>query len=238
MRTALEQEGSDTGAVTPSPRPADTPDKALDFDADGHGPFRDLCLIYGDFRRTVFLQEIINWFVRSASKAELAALRKAVSLRSAEVGKGGKRGRPRGRDDADWLVKVKVAAWHRIVDGWTWRKIAEAEGLKPNHNNIRTMEYTLSRRQDQYAAIIWEACRSIPGVLKPGADSDTNLASLQEGLKTQYLRQWLWLKAGLPFKDLPDGCSKIVLTLASRGEVAAERELFQHLNYRRSKRQS
>jgi hypothetical protein len=197
-----------------------------------------MCLVYGDFYRPVFLQEIINWFVRSASKGEVAALRKAVSLRSAQISRGGKRGRPRGRDDADWLVKVKVAAWHRVVDGWTWKKIAESEGLKPNPKNIRTIERTLSRRQDQYAAIIWEACRSIAGVWKLGADSDTNLARLEEGLKTQYVRQWLWLKAGLPFKDLPDGCKKIVLTLASRGEEAAGTELDQIVNYRRRRRQS
>lgn len=224
-------------AVTPSPRPIDTTDTPLDFDADGHGPFRDLCLIYGDFHRNVFLQEIINWFVGSASKAELAALRKAVSLRSADVGKGGKRGRPRGRDDADWLVKVKVEAWHRIVDDWTWWKIAESEGLKPTTRNIRTIERTLSRRQDHYAAIIWDAC-SMAGVWKPSADTNTNFARLEEGLKTQHLRQWLWLKTGLPLKELPEGCNKIVLALAPRGGETAGKELVQLLNYRKRKRRS
>jgi len=34
MRTGLEEEGSDTGAVTPSPRPVGTPDTALDFDCN------------------------------------------------------------------------------------------------------------------------------------------------------------------------------------------------------------
>jgi hypothetical protein len=237
MRIGFEHERSDIARVAPSPIPDNSPDATLDFDGDGHGPFRNMCLIYGDFHRTVFLQEIINWFVRSASKAELAALRKAVLLRSAHIGKGGKRGRPRGRDDADWLVKVKVAAWHRIVDGWTWKKIAESEELKPNHNNIRTIERTLSRRQDQYAAIICEAC-SMASVWEPVADSDTNCARLEEGLETQRLRQWLWLKAGLPFKELSEGCKKIVLTLAPRGGEAAGRELVQLLNYRSRKRRS
>ncbi len=207
----------------------------MDFDSDGHGPFRNMCLVYGDFHRTVFLQEIINWFIRSASKAELAALRKAVSLRSADVRKGGKRGRPRGRDDADWLVRVKIAAWRRIVERWTWRRIAESEGLKPNRRNIRTIERTLTRRQDQYAAIIWEAC-SMAGVWKTGADSDTNRARLEKGLETQRLRLWLWSKAGLPFKELSEGCKKIVLALVPRGGEAAGRELAQLLNYRRRRR--
>jgi hypothetical protein len=166
MRLAIEHERSETARVTPSPITDSTLDASLEFDRDGHGPFRNMCLVYGDFHRTVFLQEIINWFVRSASKVELAALRKAVSWRSAHVSKGGKRGRPRERDDAAWLVKAKVEAWHRIVEGWTWWKIAESEGLKPTRKNIRTIERTLTRRQDRYAAIIWEACRSIAGVWK------------------------------------------------------------------------
>jgi hypothetical protein len=237
MKTGNEHEYCGAEPVRPSPIQHDTPGAISNFDADGHGPFRNMCLAYGDFYRPVFLQEIINWFIRSASKAELAALRKAVSVRSAQVSAGGKRGRPRGRDDADWLAKVKVATWRRIVEGRTWREIAELEGLKPTRENIRTIERTLSRRQDQYAAIIWEAC-SMAGVWTPGAGSDINLVRLEKSLETQRLRQWLWSRAGLPFRDLPDGCKKIVLTLASRGGNAAGRELAQIVNYRRSKRQT
>lgn len=237
MRIGLEHARNNASRVTPSPTPDGSPDATPDFDRDGHGPFRDMCCIYGDFHRAVFLQEIMDWFVRSANKTELAILRKAVARRSAHVGKGGKRGRPRGSDDAQWLNKAKVEAWHRIVDGWTWWEIAESEGLKPNQRNTRTIERTLSRRQDQYAAIIWEAC-SMAGIWKPGANSNINFARLVECLETKFLQQWLWLKAGLPFKELPEGCKKTVLTLAPRGGEAAGTELVQLLNYRRRKRRA
>lgn len=234
MRAGLEQ-GSD---ARPVPHSA-TPDATLDFDADGHGPFRDLCVVYGDFHRPVFLQVIINWFVRSASKTELAALRKAISLRSNDVGRGGKRGRPRGRDDADWLVKAKVTAWHRIVDGWTWKRIAESGGLKPNHKNIRTVERTLARRRDQYAAVIWQACVEA-AVWRNGDSDEIHLQRLESALETMRFRQLLWIRAGLfgPSSD-PGwicGCKNIVLTLALRGGDAAGKELVQFLNYRRRKR--
>jgi hypothetical protein len=82
-------------------------ERILKMDTDGHGPFRDLCLTYGDFYRPVFLETIMDWFVRSASSSELAALRKAISSRAETLHKGGKRGRPRGRDSAEWLGKGK-----------------------------------------------------------------------------------------------------------------------------------
>ena len=45
------------------------------MDEDGHGPFRDLCLVYGDFYRPVFLEAIQDWFIWSANSEELKALR-------------------------------------------------------------------------------------------------------------------------------------------------------------------
>jgi hypothetical protein len=132
MTLSFDHECSDTEHVAPTTIPEMSLDPALDMDIDGHGPFRNMCLIYGDFHRTVFLQEIIDWFIRSASNTELAALRRAVALRSNALPKGSKRGRPRARDDSDWLVGVKTDAWRRIVEGRTWKSIAEGEGLKPS----------------------------------------------------------------------------------------------------------
>ncbi len=71
MTLAFDHKLSDTTQVALSTSQENDADANLDMDRDGHGPFRDMCLIYGDFHRTVFLQEIINWFVGSASKAEL-----------------------------------------------------------------------------------------------------------------------------------------------------------------------
>lgn len=75
MGTGLERKSKIGGPLAPHSPPDSTPGTSLDFDQDGHGPFRNMCFVYGDINRPVFLQEIIHWFVRSASKNELAALR-------------------------------------------------------------------------------------------------------------------------------------------------------------------
>jgi hypothetical protein len=242
MRNGVEHERGDTGLPAPSPTPDGTFEANLDFDSDGHGPFRDMCLVYGDINRPVFLQEIISWFVRSASKTELAALKRAMFLRSRHIisSKGGKKGRPRGRDDADWLVKVRTGTWRRIVQGFSWKRTAESEGLKPNQRNIRTIERTLSRRQDQYAAVIWEAS-SEADVWRSAAGLESNLSRLEDAMENLKFRQWLWVKAGLfgPSSDKAwiEGCKKIVLVLAPRGGNAAGADLVRFLRYRDKKRQ-
>jgi hypothetical protein len=216
-------------------------DSTAPMDSDGHGHFRDLCLCYGDFNRPIFLEVIQDWFIRSAGKAELDILRQAVAVRAAAVGKGGKRGRPRAQDDSDWLASTKIAAWRHIVDGWPWSQIAEWEGMKPNQNNIKTIERTLSRRVERYAAIIWRACTDL-GSWKASDDLTSNLARIEDDLKrAATLRAWLWVKAGLPFgrfpgNDFTEGCTKIVLTLVPRGEKAAAEEIISRANYRRQTR--
>ena len=216
---------------------------ALEMDEDGHGHFRDLCVAYGDFYRPVFLQEFLDCFVRNATKTELAELRKAIAIRAAEAGKGKRKGRPRSEKDEGWLTKAKVVTWHRIVDGWTWWKIAESEGMKPTKSTIKMIERTLSRQVDQYAAIIWRACASA-GIVPAESDTGTRIGThLEEGLKTRQFRQWLWLKTGLPFdrfpqRDLSDGCAKIVLELALRGRKANAQELVRRVKYRARKTRS
>ena len=240
MRTGSEHDRDDAGSVAASSTPNETADPTLDFDRDGHGPFRDMCLVYGDVNRPVFLQEIINWFVRSANKDELAALRRAMALRSGDVRKGGKRGRPRAWDDSDWLMRVKTDAWRRIVEGRSWRNIAEYEGLKPNRTNIRTIERTRTRRQDEYAAKIWDAAVQAD-VWRCSAALESNLRRLDEAMNTPRFRQWLWVKAGLfgprSNNEWTEGCRKIVLALAPRGGRAAGAELVHAMRYRKKRRE-
>src|SRR5271154_1146915 len=241
MRLGFDPQRSEPAQVTPTAIHESSTDAALDMDRDGHGPFRNICLIYGDSNRTVFLQEIIDWFIRSASNTELAALRRAVALRSNALPKGNKRGRPRARDDSDWLVGVKTDAWRRIVEGRTWKSIAEGEGLKPSRADVRTIERTRSRRQDEYAAIIWGAATHAD--VWRGADAlESNLKRLNEAMDTSRFRQWLWVKAALfgPSSDSEwiEGCKKIVLTLAPRGGRAAGAELIRIIRYRKKKRQN
>jgi len=214
------------------------PSETLQFDADGHGHFRDLCLIYGDFHRAVFFQEIVNWFVHNASAAELAGLRKAIAERARDLGKGGKKGRPRASDNPEWLVGAKLTIWHRIVEGRTWWKVAELQGLKPTKGSIRTIERTLSRRQDKYSAVIWKACVEAD-VWRRGESGEARLERLGRALESVRFRQLLWVRAGLfgPLKDSLwiEGCKKTVLALVERGGEAAGRELGEDLKYLRRK---
>jgi hypothetical protein len=112
--------------------------------------------------------------------------------------------------------------------------------MKPE-SNIKTIERTLSRRVDRYSAIIWRACIDL-GSWKPHDDERSNLARIEEDLRrAETLRAWLWAKAALPFgrlqgSDFTEGCTKIVLTLAPRGEKAAAGEIVRRVNYRRQKR--
>lgn len=180
------------------------------MDNDPHGHFRDLCLVYGDFYRDVFLEEFEQWFIRGASQHEVSRIRKSVQARAKALRqKGGKRGRPRGRDDECFLYKARVVAWHRIVEGWSWPKIAQAAGLTPTKPNIRTVQ----RQCDHLAAIIWQ---SLP---QPGhADQPEKLDRDVDSKSIQHL---IRIRTGLPFHSHPEQCKKIVVQLAPRGGRAA-----------------
>ena len=204
--------------------------RSLDINYDGHGQFRSLCLGYGDFYRSVFLEEFLARFVETSNNVELKALRRGIATRAKEIRKSRKvRGRPRVQDDPNWLAKVRVAAFRRIIQGWKWPRIAESEGMKANASNIKTIERTMSRRQDQFARIIWDAC-SNAGTWQVGADARANLRRLRKDLETPKFRTWLWHSTGLRFDlfppvDLAKECKKIVVTLAPRGGKIVAQEI-------------
>lgn len=192
---------------------------------DEHGHFRDLCTIYGDFHRAVFLEQILH-FVSFARKDELAAIREAVQARAAQLRAGGKRGRPSAHDDEALRRLALRVAWQRRVERMTWRQIAKAEGMRVTADNIKQVALTLQRREDRLAAEISHAVPSEFVVrhtdrdeLKPGA------------LEQKRLQQILRLSTGLPFHIHPDECKKIVLALWPRAAEAAFRELDQRLAY-------
>jgi hypothetical protein len=65
-------------------------------DDDPHGDFRNLCMLYGDFNRGVFLEEILNFIAGfGATAAELSAIRSAVQKRAKQMAKRPQRGRHR-----------------------------------------------------------------------------------------------------------------------------------------------
>jgi hypothetical protein len=203
------------------------------MDADGHGRFRDLCVIYGDSYRDVFLEEIQGSFIRNANKNELSAVRKAVTDRAAKIAHGGKRGRPRSQDDLTWLTNTRIVTWKRIVEGWTWWQIAESQGMNPTPGNIRTIERTLKRQMDKYAVMIWKTAFEA-AIWQDGSDDASILSLLEKKLDTFYFKALLWIRCGLPFgrfapNDLSEGCRKIVLVLALPGQHASAMELVRRL---------
>ena len=111
-------------------------------------------MMYGDFNRAVFLEEILNFIAGfGASKAELSAIRTAVQKRTKQLVKRPQRGRPRAAEDREWVRQAVAAAYRKHVQGWSWSRVTEAMGLKPTKPNIRTVQ----RRIAQVAEVIADA---------------------------------------------------------------------------------
>jgi hypothetical protein len=110
-------------------------------DDDPHGDFRNLCMLYGDFNRGVFLEEILNFIAGfGATKAELSAIRTAVQKRAKQLPKRPRKGRPRAEEDREWMQRAIAAAYRKHVLGWSWSRVTESLGMKPTKPNIRTVQ--------------------------------------------------------------------------------------------------
>ena len=168
----------------------------------------DLCLLYGDFNRPVFLEAFLRFFVDSASPAELKALRRAIAARAKSFPRKGQRGRPRAQHDAAWLRRALQLAWQREILGWSWRRVALAAGIRPTKGNLRTLE----NRCDRYATLVWSAAMGRAGQPE----------RLQHLLGSRKVQRWFASRLALPFPTHPEESKKIVLALAARGlQVAA-----------------
>jgi hypothetical protein len=203
-----------------------------------HLGFRSICMVCGDYPhlRPDFLGQILC-FVRTASKHEVAAIRKAVQGRARSRDLMKKRGRPSALDDDRLTYKARPVAWLRHVEHKKWRQIAEAVGMRvirPDNEqcgNIRAVTRTLQRQEDYLAARIWEAVpfywrvREGPhgGELRP------------EALEHKPLQQWIWIKAGLPFREYPEQCKRIVNALWPRGLRAATEQTQRYIRYQTCK---
>jgi hypothetical protein len=213
------------------------------LDWDEHSSFRHSCIVCGDFShlRPAFLGQILL-FIESADKRELAAIREAVAQRAKSRGVGGivkKHGRPCVLDDEKKLYEGKLVAWRRIIDHRSARWIAEELGLPITKagvryaGNIDSIRRRLRRMRDYLSAAIWEAVQTnwvIP------CDEPRKVPELKPGiLDHKPAQQWLWIKAGLPFKEHPDECKKIVMALWPRAEAAATEVTLRRINYQLKK---
>jgi hypothetical protein len=198
---------------------------------DRHKRFRELCVVYGDSCRQVFLDEFVMWFVRFATKSELGRLSREIATQSRRIDQNRKpKGRPRAEDLPSWLGNARDAAFKRIVYGWSWARIARSEGKKPSKPNIQT----LKNRQDRYAGIIWEVC-SETGVWQSGSGTEADIVRLRNSLETTMFRMVLCRRALLPFsifrgQDLTAECEKVVMTLAPQGGKIVGRQFVRWLD--------
>jgi hypothetical protein len=174
-----------------------------------HDQFLDLCLLYGDFNRPVFLQALLRWFVESADAKELAALRRAIHDRSKALNQNAKKGRPIAEHDPDWIRRSLQVVWQREILHWPWRKIAAAASLKPTKANIRTLQ----NRCDRYAILVSRA-------LPPHAGQPQALKRL---LESKPIQRMLRSRLSLPFGTHPQECKRLVSVLTSRAPHLAAR---------------
>lgn len=170
---------------------------------DPHDTFLNLCLLYADFNRPVFLEAIRNWFVDSASPTELKALRRAIRDRAKALPRSRKKGRPRAEKSWAWICSTMSLVWHREIGGWSWPRIAVAAGIKPTKPNLRT----LHNRHDHYATLIWQAM--------PSGTND--FQALNRMLDAKPIQRLLRSKLALPFDTHPQQCKKLVQKLVRRG---------------------
>ena len=181
-----------------------SPTRAPDF---RHAQFLDLCLLYGDFNRHLFLKAILQSFVDSASPAELKTLRRAIHDRANTMKRNTRKGRPRAEQDPHWIRRSLQIVWQKEILHWPWRRIAAAAGLKFTKANVRTLQI----RRDLYAQLVHHA-------LPPFPDQPHALARL---LDSKPIQRALRSRLFLPFDSHPEECRRIVLALASQEKQTA-----------------
>jgi hypothetical protein len=173
---------------------------------DSHAKFRELCMLYGDFNRAVFLEEILNFILGfGATKAELSAIRTAVQKRTKQLAKRAQRGRPRAEQSEAWMQSALTAAYRKRVLGWSWSRVTESVGMKPTKPNIRTVQ----RRVQQYAEFTFDAVAPL-NIWEPGQLR----RKLRDGvLDSKRVQLQLKSKTGLPFDTRPEECKKLIEAL-------------------------
>jgi hypothetical protein len=178
-------------------------------DDDPHGKFRDLCMLYGDFNRTVFLEEILHFIAGfGATKTELSAIRAALQKRTKQLTKRAQKGRPRASEDEAWIQRAMTTSYRRHILGWSWNRIAKSLDMKATKPNLRTLQ----RRDQKFAEFIAGAI--------PAGSSEAMIVDGRYGRKLRdgaldslRMQMWLRIKTGLPFDSQPEDCKKLVEAL-------------------------
>jgi hypothetical protein len=217
------------------------------MDADGHRELRDLCANYADFCRPVFQTEILK-YLRTANRAELKPIRKAVQEREKQLHNHGKSLGPSEQFDVEWLKGINLPVTPlqsrgrehskrgrpRAHSDWDWIAKAGREAWQRHvlgwtwrkiaeHAGLRPSKENWQGGERILRRRVDQYAALVWNAIPLAARGP---AGLREGSlddrKTQYcLRD----KAGLPFDSHPDHCKKLVLKLALRGQKIHARNL-------------
>jgi hypothetical protein len=97
--------------------------------------------------------------------------------------------------------------------------------IKPG--NIQTVRGRLWRLENYLAVRIWDATPSSYVVHDGENSSDMRLDALEH----KPLQQLVWIQTGLPFRERPDECKRIVRELWPRGQHASSKLSEQKISY-------
>lgn len=177
-------------------------------------------------------------FIGGADNGELAVIRSAVAKRAKRTVK--KRGRPGLPDDEGLLYQSRLVTWLRIIEGKSVeeivtflyeKKVWEVRVIPPAFNknqkeiqpgNIQSIRIRLWRLEKYLAATIWDTVTSF-GTLPEGegrADPEAGI------FKDKSLMHMIWIRTGLPFRERPEECKRIVTELWPHAERASS-DLFE-----------
>jgi hypothetical protein len=217
------------------------------MDADGHGKFRDFCTIYGDFYRPAFETEILK-YLRTANRAELKAIRKAVQEREKQLRNRGKSLGPGEQFDAEWLKEAKLPLTPlqprgrehnkrgrpRAHSDWDWIAKARRAAWQRHvlgWNWMKIVEHAgLRPSKENWQGVerilrrrVDQYAALLWNAIPLGARGPAGIRerSLDDRTTQYYLRD----RAGLPFDSHPEQCKKLVLKLARRGQKVHGRNL-------------
>ena len=188
--------------------------EALEKEPQETKVLRDGFQLHMDFRPEV-CQQLVDDYISSCSAAELDRVDEAVNRqRKALVKERGNRrarrpGRPEAGTDPDFLRKAIEEAWWHFLEKMSWREVAERRGMSTDESGVKNSAYTLSRRSNKLAQMVYEILRYDLGVKSDG----TRLDSVLKHLTGQQL---LLRKFGFPFHKRPTECITLVKQLFYR----------------------
>lgn len=207
-------------------------DKAVQEDdlsmLDPHSGFRETWVLCGDVshRRPLLLKRAIL-FIGSATRSELAQIRRAVAMR-AEKAWHKRRGRPDALDDEELMSKARQVAWMRCVQGKTWKDVRTA--ILPPHSADETA-LSPRRLQDYLAAVIYKALP--PEYIIHVGPGRFEINS--EAWEDKLFQSYVGFRTGLPFRTHPVECRKIISKLWPRAFSVSWKRIESHLRHKQTK---